>query len=141
MRRVRVLVVEDNIGDVELLVESLEGSVIPVELSAVEGGREALRFLRRDPPHERATRPDLVLVDVNMPGMSGLELLEALRADPELSKLTCVVLSSSSCPDDERRSYELDAREYLVKPKSFGELTKLATSLTPHLTEAARLPL
>ncbi len=85
----------------------------------VPDGQQALRFLRQAGEHAAAPRPGLILLDLNLPGMHGLDVLAQIKADPELMIIPVVVLSSSRHPDDIRRSYEMHANAYIVKPADF----------------------
>src|SRR6059058_6221687 len=114
----RQLVVEDSEADVELLREALADSDPAVELDVVRHGEDALAFLRREVPYDGAPAPDLVVLDLNLPGMGGFEVLEALRADvdPRLRRLPVVVFTTSTTPTDVDKAYDLHASSFVTKP-------------------------
>jgi len=111
-----ILLVEDNPGDVRLVREGLAGWVKPTKLRVVEDGEEALALLRGQGPHAGAARPDLVIVDLNLPRKDGRELVEELKSDPLLGELPVVVFTSSSSDRDVLRLVGLPNRRYIVKP-------------------------
>ncbi|MGZ8375808.1 MAG: response regulator [Gemmatirosa sp.] len=115
-RRGVVLLVEDSAADADLTREALAGSPLIVELHVVTDGREALAFLRRAGPHAQAPVPDLVMLDLNMPGMDGRTLLAELKQDPALRHIPVVILSSSAAPGDVAAAYGLSANCYVTKP-------------------------
>jgi CheY-like chemotaxis protein len=141
-----VLLVEDSPGDVRLTREAFRSSSARVRLHVVGDGVEALSFLRRESPHESAPRPDLILLDLNLPRMDGHEVLARIKkpGDP-LRGIPTVVLSTSEAEPDIARSYELQANCYLTKPvqiEEFESLVKLLDEfwLKPqieHVTPAA----
>jgi CheY-like chemotaxis protein len=112
----RLLLVEDNFPDVLLVREALKRVSIPIELSAVPTGAQALAFLRHQPPYAAAATPDLVLLDLNLPQKNGYEVLAELQQDPTLKCMAVVMLTSSSEQKDINQCYELGANAYLVKP-------------------------
>src|SRR5579871_1712311 len=105
-RVVRVLLVEDNAADVRILKEALAGIQAPHELTVVEEGGEALAYLRSEGKFQHAARPDLVFLDLNLPGKSGLEVLAEIKSDPNLRTIPVIVLSSSRAETDMRSSYD-----------------------------------
>lgn len=115
--RLRVLLVEDNPGDARLVAEALRDA--PLDLSIVRDGAEALRFLARQGDHSAAGRPDLILLDLNLPKRSGLEVLQEIKADRELKRIPVVVLSGSSGEDSVRRCYELSANCFVPKHENW----------------------
>ncbi|SFB69936.1 Response regulator receiver domain-containing protein [Halobiforma haloterrestris] len=112
----RILLVEDNPGDVRLTREAFEAARIESDLYVVSDGAEALEFLEQRGEYEDAPRPDLVLLDLNLPRASGEEVLTELKDDPELRTIPVIVLTSSRAEEDIVRSYELHANAYLTKP-------------------------
>jgi CheY-like chemotaxis protein len=115
-KAVRILLVEDDAGDVLLTREAFRESSFKYEMSVVQDGEEALRFLRRQPPYERALRPDLVLLDLNMPRKDGREVLEEVKGDPELNLIPVAVLTTSAAEEDILKAYHLHANCYIRKP-------------------------
>lgn len=116
MTKLNLLIVDDNPADAELTVEHLHQSRLVTELNTVSDGQEALDFLRRKVPFQDATSPNLVLLDLNLPKLSGHEVLAAMKSDELLKRIPVVVLSSSQAEDDISASYELQASAYVVKP-------------------------
>ncbi len=102
-------------------------------LHRVSGAEQALWFLRRGPGFEQAPRPALILLDLNMPGPTGLQALDAIRADDALRAIPVVVLSTSRSPGDVRRSYELNATAYIVKPVDFDSLASIVREIDAFL--------
>lgn len=124
---VKILLVEDNPADAELAKENLECCKILHELDVVVDGVEALLYLRREGAYQNANRPDLILLDLNLPRMDGRELLTAIKADAELRRIPVVILTSSTAERDVIVSYDLQASAYVVKPvdlNGFGEIVR-----------------
>src|SRR2546426_10715287 len=115
-RTLEVLMVEDNLADVGLAVEAWREAGVPHRLNVARTGEEALVVLRREPPHGRAPRPDLLILDLNLPRKDGRELLAELKSDPTLRHIPVIVLTTSNRDHDIRRSYDLQANCYIVKP-------------------------
>ncbi len=145
MAGLRLLLVEDNEADIDLLTEKLEESRLAVLVHVARDGVEALAFLRREGAHAAAPRPDLVLLDLNMPRKGGHEVLAEVKADESLKTIPVVVLTSSSAHDDIVKSYSLSADWYLTKPRDLKGYASIvawiehfwATHLTPGPAGAA----
>ncbi|GAA5437950.1 response regulator [Deinococcus sp. A31D244] len=116
---IEILLVEDNEPDVLLTLEAFEDAHVPNRLHVTRDGVDALRFLRGEGEHSGAPRPDVILMDINMPRKTGLEVLEEIKADPELRSIPVVMLTTSQADDDVRASYERHASGYVVKPVGF----------------------
>ena len=116
---IEILLVEDNEPDVLLTLEAFEDAHVPNRLHVTRDGVEAMRFLRGEGEHSGAPRPDVILMDINMPRKTGLEVLEEIKADPELRSIPVVMLTTSQADDDVRASYERHASGYVVKPVGF----------------------
>lgn len=114
-----ILLVEDSPSDVVLTREALRRAKIANELVVVDRGEDALRYLYGRPPFEQARRPDLVLLDVNLPGMSGLEVLDTIKSDPDLSRIPVVVLTTSAAEEDVGAAYARHVNAYVRKPIDF----------------------
>ena len=110
-----ILLVEDSPADAHLTLEALRDPRTVCHVHVVEDGLEALRFLRRDPPHDAAPRPDIILMDLNLPGMDGKELLTEIKSDELLLDIPVVVLSSSANPDDINYAYGHQVACYITK--------------------------
>ena len=121
-RSIHVLLVEDNLGDVTLIMEAFKGSKKPIRVSRAKDGEEALQYLRGKGHYDQAHRPDLILLDLNMPKKTGLEVLDEIKADPKLMEIPVVVLTNSKLESDVRKSYESRANFYMVKPTDLDEL-------------------
>src|SRR5688500_11184173 len=115
-RPVEILLVADNPGDVRLTVEALREGKVRNNLSVVGDGVVALRYLRRQDQYAKATRPDLILLDLNLPKMDGREALAAIKQDEQLRRIPVVVLTTSKAEEDVVRTYALHANCYISKP-------------------------
>jgi CheY-like chemotaxis protein len=119
---IEILLVEDDPGDVLITREAFADHKVSNRLSVCTDGAEALRFLRREGEHARAPRPDIVLLDLNLPGVDGRVVLEVIHADPGLNDIPVVVLTSSRAEEDFLRSHELRVDTYIAKPVDFASL-------------------
>ena len=119
-----VLIAEDNLGDRLLLQEAFQAAKIRVDLRLVASGEEFLNYLYRRPPWSRAERPDLILLDLNMPRMNGREALREIKANPDLKSIPVVVLTTSRSREDILDAYANGANTYLLKPGTFDELAR-----------------
>ena len=135
-----ILHAEDNVGDAELTRMALSEGATAFELHHVLDGEEALRFLRREGAHAGAPRPDLVLLDLNMPRMGGHETLTAIKDDPHLKTIPVLVLTTSINPADVERSYAAHVNSYMRKPLSFEQLVELMRRVERFWLDAAVLP-
>jgi len=118
-RPLRVLLVEDHPADVALTRKAFARIATANALDVVPDGIEAMRFLRRQGPYTTAERPDIILLDLNMPRMTGCEVLEEIRQDDGLKAIPVIVLTTSGAVQDVREAYELGANAYLTKPVGF----------------------
>ncbi len=119
---IEILLVEDDPGDVLITREAFAEHKVSNRLTVCTDGAEALRFLRREGEHAGATRPDIVLLDLNLPGVDGRAVLEVIHADPALNDIPVVVLTSSVAEEDFLRSHELRVDSYIAKPVDFASL-------------------
>ena len=131
-----VLLVEDDPGDVLMTEEALQRQVLANRLHVVSDGVEALRFLR----DHNEPRPDLVLLDLNLPRLGGREVLAEVKADPALAHIPVVVLTTSSAHEDVVRSYQLHANAYVTKPGDFDAFVAAVSGIDTFFTEIARVP-
>jgi CheY-like chemotaxis protein len=138
-RAVRVLLVEDNPADVRLTREVLEDSD-DIDLTIVPDGEEAMAFLRAEGPYEDAPRPNLVLLDLNLPKKDGREVLEELKGDSTLAHIPVVVLTTSGAETDIVRSYELHANCFITKPLDLDEYFAAVRAIKDFWLSSARLP-
>ena len=137
---VEILLVEDNPGDVRLTTEALAEAKVRNRLSVTRDGVEALQYLRREPPFEAVTRPDIILLDLNMPRMDGREVLQEIKADPNLSAIPVVVLTTSAAEEDVLRSYQLHASCYITKPVDLEQFLRVVRSVEDFWLTVVRLP-
>ena len=137
---VEVLLAEDNPGDVMLTKKALKRGKLANNLHVVTDGVEALSFLRHQGEYADAPRPDLVLLDLNMPRKDGQEVLEELKNDPELRRIPVVILTSSESEEDIVKSYELNANAYLTKPVDFDGFVEIVDRLEDFWFQVVKLP-
>lgn len=137
---IEILLVEDNEGDVELTREALAQAKLKNNLHVAEDGLQALQFLRREGGHASAPRPDLILLDLNLPRLDGREVLAEIKADPQLRKIPVVVLTTSQAEEDIVRSYDLHANCYITKPVDFDQFMKVVQSVHEFWVTVVKLP-
>lgn len=135
-----VLLVEDNPGDARLTREAFREGNIRVTLHVVTDGIEALDFLHRRRAYEDASRPDIVLLDINLPRLNGDEVLAEMREDPDLEYIPVVVLTSSAAEEDVARLYDRNANAYLTKPIDPDEFIDTVRTLEQFWLSLVRLP-
>lgn len=128
MKAIDILLVEDNPADILLTQEAFEEAHFPHRLHLARDGVEALSFLRREGSHGQAPAPDVILLDLNMPRMSGLEVLDVLKVDEVLRNIPVVVLTTSRAEGDIWRSYNLHANAYIPKPVTVSEFVDIIRS-------------
>jgi CheY-like chemotaxis protein len=139
-RAIEVLLVEDDPGDVLMTKEAFEDYKLQNTLHVVNDGAEAMDFLRRQGEHTQAPRPDLVLLDLNLPRMDGREVLQAIKSDPELASIPVVVLTTSEAEEDVLRSYSLHANAYVTKPVDFERFIQVVRQIDDFFVTVVRLP-
>jgi two-component system response regulator len=137
---IEILLVEDNPGDVELTREALHDSKVHMHLSVVNDGVEALAFLRRQTRYADAPRPDLILLDLNLPRKDGRGVLAEIKADPELRQIPVVILTSSQAEQDILRAYELHANCYVTKPVDLDQFITIVRSIEQFWFTVVKLP-
>jgi CheY-like chemotaxis protein len=135
-----VLLVEDDPGDVVIAKEALKASRLKSRLTVVPDGVEALKYLRREDEYKDAERPDLVLLDLNLPKKSGHEVLAEVKADPALRKIPVVVLTTSGASEDVDMSYDLHANVFVTKPVDFDHFTEIVKQIDDFFISVASLP-
>ncbi|ELY50827.1 response regulator [Natronococcus jeotgali] len=136
----QLLLVEDNPGDVRLTREAFKQGRIDNDLHTVSDGSDALDFLHQRGEYEDAPRPDLILLDLNLPRKDGEEVLAELKDDPELQSIPVIVLTSSRAEEDIARSYELHANAYLTKPVDPDEFIETVRAFEKFWFSVVRLP-
>jgi CheY-like chemotaxis protein len=139
-RQVEILLVEDDPGDVLMTREAFEDYKVRNQLHVVSDGADAMAFLRQEGDFADAPRPDLVLLDLNLPRMDGREVLESIKSDPELSSIPVVVLTTSEAEDDVLRSYSLHANAYVTKPVDFERFIEVVRQIDDFFVTVVRLP-
>ncbi|MEV3924253.1 response regulator [Actinomadura coerulea] len=137
---ITVLLVEDDPGDELMTREAFEHNKVGNTLQVVRDGAEALDFLYKRGDHAGAPRPDLVLLDLNLPKRDGREVLEEIKSDPELASIPVVVLTTSSAEEDILRSYKLHANAYVTKPVDFDQFIKAIRQIDDFFVTVVRLP-
>lgn len=135
-----ILLVEDDPGDAGLVRIALRRSRHACRLHHVKDGDEAMGFLRRDEAHSQAPRPDLILLDLNLPGRNGHEILEEIRADTALCSIPVVILSTSGAERDIKKAYALGASSYVSKPMDVEAFTAAIHSIEDFWFGTAQLP-
>jgi chemotaxis family two-component system response regulator Rcp1 len=136
----QILLVEDNPGDARLTREVFAEGRITNDLHVVSDGVEALRFLRAEGPYAGAPRPDLILLDLNLPRMDGREVLATIKADPALRTIPVVVLSTSAADRDIDQSYQLHANSFITKPVDLDQFITVVRSIESFWLTIVRLP-
>ncbi len=137
---VEILLVEDSPGDVRLTREALKEGKILNNLNVMGDGVEALAFLRKQGPYANATRPDLVLLDLNLPKKDGREVLAEIKNDPDLKRIPVVILTTSSAEKDVLKSYDLHANCYVTKPVDFDQFITVVKSVEDFWLTVVKLP-
>ena len=137
---IEVLLVEDDPGDVELTTESIEESKLRINLTVVNDGVEALDYLRKQNGYAKAARPDLILLDLNMPRKDGREVLAELKVDKNLKTIPVVVLTTSEADQDILKSYGLGCNCYVTKPVGLEQFTKVLQAIDNFWFTIVRLP-
>jgi len=136
----QLLIVDDNLGDVGLAREALEVCAPGCQINGVEDGVEALAFLNRRDKYPNAIRPDLVVLDLNLPKRGGLAVLAAMKAAPDLRRIPVIIFSTSQLNQDVARSYELGANCYVCKPGNLTEFFATMKSIEQFWFGSATLP-
>ncbi len=139
-RLVEILLVEDSPSDTELTIEALREAKVPNHISLVEDGVEALQFLRREGRHAGALRPDLILLDLNLPRKDGREVLSEIKSDENLKTIPVVVLTTSRAEQDVLRAYSLSANCYITKPVDFDKFLDVIRSIESFWLANVTLP-
>ena len=140
MRPVEILLVEDNPGDVRLTREALKEAKVLNELEVVADGEEAMTYLRREGRYAERARPDLILLDLNLPKKDGREVLREVKADEQLRRIPVVVLTSSMAEQDILRSYDLHANCFISKPVQFDQFIAVVKAIEGFWLTAVTLP-
>jgi chemotaxis family two-component system response regulator Rcp1 len=139
-RPIEILLVEDNPGDVRLTKESFRDAKVRNIMETVADGVEAMAFLRREGRYQSSTRPDLILLDLNLPRKNGLEVLKEIKANEDLKRIPVVVLTTSQAEQDIVKSYDLYANAYITKPVELDQFISVVKAIEGFWLEIVRLP-
>ncbi len=139
-RPVEILLVEDNPGDVRLVVEALRDTRVQNKLHVAKDGMEAIALLRREGKYAGASRPDLILLDWNMPKKDGPEVLAEIKEDPRIKHIPVVILTSSSAREDIIKAYNLYANCYIIKPIDLEQFIVVVRSIIDFWLTTVKLP-
>ncbi len=137
---IEVLLVEDNPGDAQLTRIALNDGKMCINLSLTEDGVDALSFLRKQGQYAEAPRPDLILLDLNLPRKDGREVLAEIKADPSLRRIPVVVLTTSQSDTDILQAYELAANCFITKPVDFDQFVKIVQTIEDFWFTVVKLP-
>jgi two-component system response regulator len=137
---IQILLVEDNPGDVRLTQEALRDSKMHNRLHVVDDGVKAIQFLRQQPPYAQVPRPDIILLDLNLPRKDGREVLAEIKADDDLRRIPVVVLTTSDDEEDILRTYDLHANCYITKPVDFTRFITIVKSIENFWFSIVKLP-
>jgi CheY-like chemotaxis protein len=137
---IRVLLVEDNDDDIVLTTEALEAGKFAVELHVETTGDGALAYLRREGEHADARRPDLIMLDLNLPGTSGVEVLAEIKSDDAVSSIPVVIMTTSRSPADIEATYKLHANCYVTKPVDVDAFISIVHQIEDFWLTVVRLP-
>jgi chemotaxis family two-component system response regulator Rcp1 len=137
---IEILLVEDNAGDIRLTQEAFKENKINNNLSVARDGVEALAFLRRQGNYAQAAKPDLILLDLNLPRMDGREVLSELKSDPELKRIPVVILTTSNSEQDVIQSYNLHANCFITKPVDLDQFISVIQSIEGFWLSIVKLP-
>jgi CheY-like chemotaxis protein len=137
---IEVLLVEDDPGDVLLIREAFDFNKVHNNLNVVNDGEQALAYLRREGEYSESLRPDLVLLDLNLPRKDGREVLAEIKSDPALRSIPVVVLTTSKAEEDILRSYDLHANAYVTKPVDFARFIEVVRQIDQFFLTVVKLP-
>jgi CheY-like chemotaxis protein len=140
VKPIEILLVEDNPGDVRLTREALKTGKVWSELHVVADGEAALAFLRHEGDHANAPRPDLILLDLNLPRRDGREVLSIIKSDPNLKRIPVVILTTSQAEEDILKSYNLNANCYITKPVDFDQFMNVVRVVEEFWLTIVKLP-
>ena len=139
-RSIEILLVEDNPGDARLTIEAMREAKLRNRLHIVEDGVEAMQFLRREGRFGDAPRPDLILLDLNLPKKDGREVLAEIKSDPALKRIPVVILTTSRAEEDVLRAYDLHANCYVTKPVDLDQFMKIVKQIDEFWLKLVVLP-
>jgi chemotaxis family two-component system response regulator Rcp1 len=137
---IEVLLVEDSVGDVRLTREAFKDAKVHINLHVAVDGNEAMLFLKRERQYADAPRPDLILLDLNLPRKDGREVLKEIKESPTLAIIPVVILTTSASEEDILRTYQLHANCYITKPVDLDGFLKVVKSIDSFWLSVVRLP-
>ncbi|HEU5228575.1 MAG TPA: response regulator [Ktedonobacteraceae bacterium] len=137
---IKILLVEDNPGDIRLTIEALKDCKIRNTLDSVEDGAEALAYLRKEGKYRNASTPDLILLDLDLPNLHGKEVLEQVKADVSLRSIPIIILTVSQSEQDVIRAYDLQASAYVTKPIDLDQFITVVHSIENFWFTIVKLP-
>lgn len=137
---IEILLVEDNPGDVELTREALDAAKVANRLHVVDDGADAVEFLFRRGRFKDAPRPDIILLDLNLPKKDGRQVLSEIKAEPSLAQIPVVVLTTSQAEEDIIRAYQLHANCYVTKPVDFNQFLHIVSTIEEFWLTVVKLP-
>src|SRR3972149_11216537 len=140
MKAFEILLVEDNQSFVSLMMEALKESQVFTNLNVVMDGAEAMAFVRRESKYVHAPRPDIILLDLNLPKKKGLKVLEEIKNDPDIKRIPVVIFTVSSAEQDVLKSYNLHANCYIIKPKDLDQFIGVVKSTINFWFTVVQLP-
>jgi chemotaxis family two-component system response regulator Rcp1 len=140
MKAFEILLVEDNQSYVSLMMEALEESQVLTNMNVVMDGAEAMAYLTRESKYAHAPRPDLIVLDLNLPKIKGLKVLEEIKNDPDLKRIPVVIFTVSSAEQDILKSYNLHANCYIIKPKNLDQFMAVVKSAINFWFTVVQLP-
>ncbi len=139
-RRKTIFLVEDNLGDIRLIQEALKGTAVDCDIAIARDGVDAMAYLRREGNYASAIRPDLILLDLNLPRKDGREVLADIKADPDLCHIPVVVLTTSRNEEDIHNSYDLYVNCYISKSRNLRQLFEIVRGIEEFWLETVALP-
>jgi len=139
-RPIEILLVEDNPGDVRLTREAFRDAKVRNNMVVAGNGLEAMAYLKQENEHAKAVRPDLVLLDLNLPRMNGFEVLDAIKADESLKRIPVIILTTSQAEQDILRSYNLYANAYVTKPMNLEQFIIAIRAIEGFWLEIVKFP-
>src|SRR5438132_8131469 len=140
MRPIEIMLVDDSPGDVRLALEALKESKLQHHIQIAEDGVEAMAILRRQGPYGAAPRPDLILLDLNLPKKDGREVLAEIKSDEDLKTIVVVILTTSQAEADVLKSYQLQANSYVTKPLDLDQFVTVVQAIEHFWFSVATLP-
>ena len=140
IKAVEILLIEDNAGDARLAKEALRDAKVRNNLTWISDGIDALAYLRREGKYDKAPRPDLILLDLNLPRKDGREVLSEIKADERIKRIPVVILTTSQAEEDVLRAYHLNANCYIPKPVDLDQFIRVVKTIEDFWLTIVRLP-